>query len=553
MKENSVVKDNLTFKGILVPFAAVMTLCLAAIVGLVVLVGQGQNRVALDNSKHLVKSIIDVRKQTIGNAALEYGYWKEAVENIVYKPNLDWMAANLGDPLFDAYGTSATYAVAADNTVIYAVSADGEDAPDLFVTSPTQLEDLLSRVRSVDPTSEPRPSVGTLLIEEATYLVAVSALTDYTNDGDQLIVKQTKNVMIFIQAMDAEFLANIESQFLIKDLRISTTRTDAAEGGLVLTTEAGVPTSYLSWTVATPGTAIMKWLVPVIFALLIIILCVGVLFLIKVRKSADAYLEMLEERENAGTRLLQAQKMESLGNLAGGVAHHLNNLFLPILLLTGVLQKRFPKDDPDHEIVRRVIESVSRGSDIVNRILKFARTKSGESVDVNMFTSISDSMALIKAANPSTVKIKEDIDPDSGMIKADPAEVEVVTLNLASNAIDAMANKLGTLGVSLKNIAVMENDASNAAGVPPGDYVCLGVSDTGCGMDDATKRRIFEPFFTTKEVGAGTGLGLAAVHGIVSVCDGFVTVDSTLGKGTLIELYFPRITEPAAEIENAIN
>lgn len=322
---------------------------------------------------------------------------------------------------------------------------------------------------------------------------------------------------------------------------------------MVLTTEDGVPTSYLSWSVATPGTAIMKWLVPAIFALLIIILSVGVLFLIKVRKSADAYLEMLEERENAGTRLLQAQKMESLGNLAGGVAHHLNNLFLPILMLTGILQKCFPKDDPDHEIVRRIIESVNRGSDIVNRILKFARTKSGETVAVDMFTSISDSMALIKAANPSTIKIKEDIDPESGMIKADPAEVEVVTLNLASNAIDAMADKRGTLGISLKNVTVMEDDASNAAGVPPGDYVCFGLSDTGCGMDNATRSRIFEPFFTTKEVGAGTGLGLAAVHGIVSSCDGFVTVDSTLGKGTLIELYFPRIAKPTAEAENAIN
>ena len=546
-------KNNLTFKGILLPFAAVMTLCLAAIVGLVILVGQGQNRVALDNSTHLVKSIIDVRKQTIGNAVLEYGYWKEAVENIIYEPDLDWMAANLGDPLFDTYGISATYAVAADNKVIFAVSADGEGAPELFVKMPAGLDRLLNQVRSTDPTMEPKPSVGVLSIRGITYLVAVNTLTDYTNIGDQSIIKQTKNVLVLLQPMDADFLANIETQFLVKDLEISSTRHDPSGGSIVLTTEAGVPTSYLSWSVETPGTTIMKWLVPAIFGLLVIIIYVGILFLTKVRKSADAYLEMIEERENSGTRLLQAQKMESLGNLAGGVAHHLNNLFLPILVLTGILQKRFAKDDPDHEIVQKVIESVNRASDIVNRILKFARAGSGELVSVNMFTSISDSMALVKAANPSTVKINEDIDPSSGTVKADPAEVEVVTLNLTSNAIDAMANKQGTLGVSLKNIAVMENDASNAAGVPPGDYVCFGVSDTGCGMDDATKSRIFEPFFTTKDVGAGTGLGLAAVHGIVSGSGGFVTVDSTVGKGTLIAVYFPRIEKPTAEAQNAAN
>lgn len=552
--EVSVVKNNLTFKGILFPFAAVMTLCLAAIVGLVILVGQGQNRLALNNSKHLVKSIIDVRKQTIGNTVLEYGYWKEAVENIINEPNLDWIAANLGNPLFDTYGISASYAVAADNTVIYAASADGNDAPELFVRLPHRLETLLNQVRSADPASEPRPSAGMLSVNGITYLAAVSALTDYTNVGDQLVLNQTKNVLVLIQAMDAEFLANIESQFLVKDLQISPTRPDASgEAMMVLTTEAGAPTSYLSWSVATPGTTIMKWLVPAILGLLIIILCVGALFLKKLRNTTDAHLQMIEERENASTRLLQAQKMESLGNLAGGVAHHLNNLFLPILVLTGILQKRFAKDDPDHEIVEKVIESVSRASDIVDRILKFARTGSGELVAVNMYASISDSMTLVKVAHPSTVKINEDIDTDSGTIKADPAEVEVITLNLTSNAIDAMTKKQGTLGVSLKNIDVIENDTSNAAGVPPGDYVRLGISDTGCGMDDETKSRIFEPFFTTKEVGAGTGLGLAAVHGIVSGCGGFVTVDSAVGRGTLIEVYFPRIKELTDEADNAVN
>ena len=228
-------------------------------------------------------------------------------------------------------------------------------------------------------------------------------------------------------------------------------------------------------------------------------------------------------------QLLHSQKLEALGTLAGGIAHDLNNTLVPIMALSKLTARRFESGTPVRNNLETIYEASERARDLVRRVLAFSRKEEPEQQqEANLTDIVREALKLMRATVPSSIQLDAEI-ADVPSIRADGSQIHQVITNLVSNAAGAMSNGMGTITVVL----------GLTSGKKAPKEVRLSVSDTGCGMDEATQQRIFEPFFTTKAVGQGTGLGLSIVHGIVSSHGGRIEVKSALGKGTRFDLYFP--------------
>jgi signal transduction histidine kinase len=250
------------------------------------------------------------------------------------------------------------------------------------------------------------------------------------------------------------------------------------------------------------------------------------------------------ERKQLEEQLRQAQKMEAFGQLAGGVAHDFNNLLTVISGYSEVLLRTVKPGERGREFLEQIHKAGEKAAMLTRQLLAFGR-KQILQVRVFDLNEIVDNLAKILGR-----LIGEDIqmvirpDPLLGRVKADPTRIKQILLNLAANARDAMPAG-GKLTVTTANVELGQNGPCPTPEVAPGPYVMIAVSDTGCGMDEATKAHIFEPFFTTKEVGKGTGLGLATVYGIIKQSNGHIDVDSALGHGSTFRIYLPRL--PASD------
>jgi nitrogen-specific signal transduction histidine kinase/ActR/RegA family two-component response regulator len=262
---------------------------------------------------------------------------------------------------------------------------------------------------------------------------------------------------------------------------------------------------------------------------------------ITARKQAEAARVALEEQ------LRQTQKLEALGQLAGGVAHDFNNILTGIVAYTELAQ--MDADNPDD--VRRHLGAVrkasDRATDLVRQILTFSRQQPPERQPIRLAAVVTEATRLLRSSIPATIVIEEQIDPSAPIVLADKSQIHQVVMNLGTNAAHAMKGGAGRLVVSLERAVVGPGGVPGARNLVPGGHARISVTDTGHGMSEATLERIFDPFFTTKLPGEGTGLGLAVVHGIVRDHQGAITVRSRPGEGTCFEVYLPEHAAPAAE------
>jgi len=248
------------------------------------------------------------------------------------------------------------------------------------------------------------------------------------------------------------------------------------------------------------------------------------------------------ERKHLEAQLLQSQKMEAVGRLAGGVAHDFNNLLTTIMGYSELLSQTLQSGDPSRDYVECVLNSARRGANLTNQLLALSRRHAVQEEVLNLNTVVADTNEILKRLIGEHIEMITMLDPSLEHVKADPVQIEQILMNLAVNARDAMPQG-GQLTIRTANAFLNKAYCCRYKEVVPGHYIMLSVSDTGHGMDTEVQSHLFEPFFTTKEKEKGTGLGLSTVYGIIKQSSGHIEVESAPGKGSTFNIYLPRVEE----------
>jgi len=248
------------------------------------------------------------------------------------------------------------------------------------------------------------------------------------------------------------------------------------------------------------------------------------------------------EKRKLEDRCRQSQKMEAIGQLAGGIAHDFNNMLTIISGYTEMLLDSCQTGDASRDSLEEIRKASERSAALTRQLLTFSRKQVISPYVLNLNDVVQSAEKMLRYVIGEDILFETVLAHDLNEVKTDPGEMEQILVNLAVNARDAMPQG-GTLSISTSNVTLHRESEHVDIGARSGDYVLLSISDTGTGMEDEVKQRVFEPFFTTKEQGHGTGLGLAAVHGVIEQSNGFIEVESELGKGTLFKIYLPAVKE----------
>ena len=256
-----------------------------------------------------------------------------------------------------------------------------------------------------------------------------------------------------------------------------------------------------------------------------------------------------QKRLTLEAQLRQAQKLEAIGTMVGGISHEFNNLLQAQYLYLSIMRKQLPAQGEYETTMKHLIDLGERARDLVKRILIFSRQSETAFKPLKIQDILLDSIQLVNSGLPSNIRIEQNIDPDAAPVMADQGQVQQIILNLCNNAHHAIDNKSGLLTISLREVFVDEVEPVIIESPDTQKLIELRIRDNGPGMKPKTLEKIFDPFFTTKEVGKGTGLGLSVVHGIVQEMSGHISVTSHPGKGTTFTLFFPTTTTQAIQPE----
>ena len=257
-----------------------------------------------------------------------------------------------------------------------------------------------------------------------------------------------------------------------------------------------------------------------------------------------AIIRDVSDREEAERQRRQAQNMESLGNLAGGMAHDINNMLLPILNLTAMVKRTLGAKSSEDLKLGMVLQAAKRVQELVQRVLEFSRQDDPDFRDQDMHIILEKALPLIHLTTPSSIEVKTSIGHFKDTVYADEKQINAALINLVSNAVDAIGGSNGHIAINLKEAKPSQSLMIRNPALRSIPYAKISVIDDGCGMPSEVLERIFDPFFTTKEPGKGTGLGMSMIHGIVAKHGGGVDVRSSEGEGARIDLYFPLKMSP---------
>ncbi len=255
--------------------------------------------------------------------------------------------------------------------------------------------------------------------------------------------------------------------------------------------------------------------------------------------------QALQESER---QMQQVLKLQAIGTLAGGIAHDFNNILFPIIGYTELALDDLPRQSPTCKSLQEVLKAANRAKELVQQILTFSRQNGRERKPIRVAVIIREALKLLRASIPTTIDIVTDIADTAGSVMGDPTQIHQVVMNLCTNAYHAMQETGGRIEIRLESVEVGYEETLKRVGTQMGPHLHLVVKDEGVGMDASVLERIFEPYYTTKEPGKGTGLGLSVIHGIVKNHGGFITVESTPGRGSSFHIYLPAIGDVDEEL-----
>jgi two-component system, cell cycle sensor histidine kinase and response regulator CckA len=253
--------------------------------------------------------------------------------------------------------------------------------------------------------------------------------------------------------------------------------------------------------------------------------------------------EDITEKKRLEDQLRQAQKLESIGQLAGGVAHDFNNILASMMMRLGIMSHGKNHDEETREALKELLLDTERAANLTRQLPLFSRKSELETKVFDLNELIANLIKMLRRLIGEHISLQFADGADQPPIEADPGMIEQVVMNLLVNARDAMPNG-GEIRIRTESVAFQSGQIAQTPGARAGNFICLSIVDTGCGMDERTLSHIFEPFFTTKEAGRGTGLGLATVYGIVTQHKGWVEVESEVGKGATMRVYLPDAGSP---------
>jgi two-component system cell cycle sensor histidine kinase/response regulator CckA len=266
-------------------------------------------------------------------------------------------------------------------------------------------------------------------------------------------------------------------------------------------------------------------------------------------KYYDGIVEDITGRKRLETQLLQSQKLEAVGRLSGGIAHDFNNLLTSIIGYAELSQLELDPGNPIFEYLNQILETASHTKDLIQQLLAFSRKAVVQPKIINLNKILTNSKKMLQRVLGEDILLEFIPEKRLGNVKADPGQIEQITMNLALNSRDAMPSG-GKLTLKTENVEVGKEIVGQYPYMKPGSYVLLSLTDSGCGMTREELSHLFEPFFTTKKKSHGTGLGLSTVYGIVKQNSGYINVHSKLHRGTMVEIYLPRTDEPTKRVES---
>jgi len=532
-----------TRRDLIVPVGTVFVISVIIISALVLFATNRLNRISEDKSVHLAGSVISGHEDTLNRLNIDSAYWDQAVEKLVYTFDPVWADDNIGAFLNESFDVYSSYVVNAENRATYS-AVEGESVEDDPVARMGEaLKTLIERARTSTTTDEvPIPVSGFVRDGERLLLVSATRLTTYANVDGEEVSTGTQSVLVMTQDINADLLDELGANYLLSNFRLDlSSNPSRARMALMIKDPTGKQIGTLLWETDHPGTVMLRWVAPVITALFFLM---GGLVYLAVSRANRVSRNILQEemaRHEMERALIQSQRLQALGNLAGGVAHNFNNLLQPILMLSLSLRKAIADNSPEREDLDVMIEACNRGADLVEQISLFTREDDGGITGENIYAVVRQGLKLASSTIPSTITVDADLDENTGTVLVDATEALTVLMNLISNAVDAMHGHVGSLSIALSRAHVGENDENAIPELQQGTYAHLCVSDTGTGMDPETLRRAFDPFFTTKDVGKGTGLGLSTAYGIVTRRGGAIHTSSTPQMGSTIDVYFPLV------------
>ncbi len=530
-------------RHLVLPLGLILIVSVVAIAGLAFFAARSQDRLAIDGSRHLMRSVLAAEFRDIAKLALDNSYWDEAVAKLVYEPDAEWADDNIGSYLVDAHGLEGSYVLDGSNRSSYGQRAGERDTSDPLQFMAGGLDRLIDRARQGTKDEAPIPQTGLVTVGDTVHLVAVSVFTDYgTKDGEEYD-KSTDSVLILCKALKGDLLAALGRDFGLYGLKFERDPAHLGLAALALSAADGTALGSLAWRVVSPGQQMLSWLMPGIAVTFLVLAGLGYLLLWRSQSLLSAYIMETEEREKAEATVRQYQKLESLSTLAGGLAHNFNNLLVPILALGSRVLRETPESSPNRAALEQIIRAAERARDLVRLVRSFGRQSEALLDTIDLSECIGETVELLRAGVPPEITVKDRIDADTGRMVADPAQIATIVMNLTSNALDAIAEvadrKGGEVTIALDRVEVDKDAAAANPDLVVGPHARLEITDNGTGMAPAVREQAFDPFFTTKEPDRGTGLGLSTTHGIVSRHGGSIRAHTEPGRGSSFEVFLP--------------